>query len=705
MAKGNDIRRAQLISPFGVGSMYVQSDGTSVIVGGLDHWFESIGGNKVNKEEFKIEELRLTRASCLNIHSIYQPPESRTSNVGEAENRNLFIPALRFPRWHSCSRCGTLKPHSATDPFIGGARDKGYNARCDQPIKGSNGKQCGGDLVQVRFVAVCSHGHIRDFPWQEWVHREANPDCGSPLKIENRTGTGLSAIHVRCQDENCPAHNRSRSLSEIMSVEPDGTTHLSRNLCENGQPFLCDGQSAWLGRFDENSAECDQQLRAILRGASSIYSSMIKSALFVPLVNSAEQLHQLFQDHYDNDQNWQQQLAPGLLGTMYANAIANNNDGAIQQILNMAQGPFQQPDYRERVEEWLDENGNLNEAFREELRLFCENLWDQAADDNAEQEEDETVEVLSEVAEYYEEYRVLRDNIEDKNLVVRKRSGTEYTGEVAPDTKLSDYVSSVSLIDRLRETRVLYGFSRIDGAPPPPPPDLEHQPNRYAPAMQMLRRKNIYHQYTKDWLPGYQVFGEGIFIQFNKEKIDAWEQSLNEKLNAGIAKVFEDLPYYQYYRDNQDGRFQQFNLTPRYVLLHTISHLLINRLIFESGYSSSALKERIYVSTDSSNEMRGLLIYTASGDSEGSMGGLVRMGNPGTLERVFKQALKEAGWCSTDPVCGEGVIQGQGPHNCNGAACHNCALLPETVCERFNAFLDRTLVVGTMEHPEIGFFS
>ena len=102
--------------------------------------------------------------------------------------------------------------------------------------------------------------------------------------------------------------------------------------------------------------------------------------------------------------------------------------------------------------------------------------------------------------------------------------------------------------------------------------------------------------------------------------------------------------------------------------------------------------------------MAGILIYTASGDSEGTMGGLVRMGRPGFLEPIVRAALDDAMWCSVDPVCIEVGEYGQGPDNCNLAACHGCALLPETACEEFNRFLDRAVLVGSHADASIGFF-
>ena len=125
---------------------------------------------------------------------------------------------------------------------------------------------------------------------------------------------------------------------------------------------------------------------------------------------------------------------------------------------------------------------------------------------------------------------------------------------------------------------------------------------------------------------------------------------------------------------------------------------------FECGYGSSSIRERIYCEkTDNEYGMYGVLIYTASGDSEGSLGGLVRQGAKDHIEDTIRDAVRNASWCSSDPVCIQSY--GQGPESCNLAACHNCALLPETCCECGNRLLDRGTIVGTLDDKSIGFFA
>jgi len=135
--------------------------------------------------------------------------------------------------------------------------------------------------------------------------------------------------------------------------------------------------------------------------------------------------------------------------------------------------------------------------------------------------------------------------------------------------------------------------------------------------------------------------------------------------------------------------------------VHTTAHIVINQLVFECGYSTASLRERLYVSADLAAPQAGILIYTSAGDSEGTLGGLVRLGEPDRFAGVLRRAIQRASWCSADPVCSEVSNRYDG----NLAACHSCVLLPETSCENFNRALDRALAVGLPAAPSCGFFS
>ena len=200
------------------------------------------------------------------------------------------------------------------------------------------------------------------------------------------------------------------------------------------------------------------------------------------------------------------------------------------------------------------------------------------------------------------------------------------------------------------------------------------------------------------WLPANQVHGEGIFLEFDSEKLLKW----NRSTNGYFDKLLDRYHTAMLNRNKDDEK----DISPVFIMMHTFAHLLIKRLCFNCGYGSSSLREKIYFSSDKEKQMNGILIYTSSGDSEGSLGGLVRQGKEEHLAKLIKDSIADAEWCSADPVCSDvGQSSGQGPDSVNGSACHNCCLVPETSCEEFNSLLDRATIVGTLDDKSLGFFS
>lgn len=287
----------------------------------------------------------------------------------------------------------------------------------------------------------------------------------------------------------------------------------------------------------------------------------------------------------------------------------------------------------------------------------------------------EVSEEMSEDAYRLAEYNVLVKSSGSDNLPFHSKNNTiaHY------DPVIEKFFKSISLVYKLQETRAFVGFTRSE---PKVIPISEQK--------KMLRLGNA------NWLPAIQVQGEGIFFEFNKEFLEEWA-----KRPAVLARL-KNLQ--QAYSRSKFGANFKGTLRPEYVLIHTFAHLIINQLSFECGYGSSSIRERIYCEkAENQHGMYGVLIYTASGDSEGSLGGLVRQGTKGRIEDTICNAIRNAAWCSSDPVCIQSL--GQGPESCNLAACHNCVLLPETCCECGNRLLDRGTIVGTLEDKTIGFFS
>ena len=245
------------------------------------------------------------------------------------------------------------------------------------------------------------------------------------------------------------------------------------------------------------------------------------------------------------------------------------------------------------------------------------------------------------------------------------------------------FLKSISLIHKVREVQALVGFTRLK------PVDSTDAPRSQAVIVPVKEPD------TK-WYPAYDVRGEGIFIEFDSSSINNW-RSENQFLAERVALLNGN------YKKSFIGENHPREITGKFLLLHTISHLLIKQLSFECGYGIASLKERIYCSEAADGkEMAGILIYTACGDSEGTLGGLVRQGRSDTFPSIFNKAIENARTCSNDPVCS--LSQGQGRDSLNLAACYSCTLIPETSCEEFNCFLDRGVVVGTFDNPNLGFF-
>jgi hypothetical protein len=271
-----------------------------------------------------------------------------------------------------------------------------------------------------------------------------------------------------------------------------------------------------------------------------------------------------------------------------------------------------------------------------------------------------------------EEYEALvrgrEETTQDTDFATR---AAELPGTLAP------YLTQVQLVTRLREVRVLDGFSRIY---PPHGGDGE-QGNVVA-----LRSEGV------DWLPGIEVRGEGLFFRLDPDAVKVWEQ--RDPVNARAALIADrDRKLHEEW-----GTSQPRPITPRFLLAHVLAHAIINQLALDAGYPAASLRERLFVDTDEC----AMLIYTATSDSAGSLGGIISRGTGPLLEALIKSAVRGFEWCSADPVCIES--EAGGVDALNLAACHCCALLPETSCEEMNSFLDRGLLVGIPDDPGVGYF-
>jgi hypothetical protein len=237
------------------------------------------------------------------------------------------------------------------------------------------------------------------------------------------------------------------------------------------------------------------------------------------------------------------------------------------------------------------------------------------------------------------------------------------------------YLASVSEVSRLREVRALRGFTRVL-------PGGDDDTTKLAPLSLDVR----------SWLPAVEVLGEGVFVRVDERALERWERT---EFALGRAEAIDKA--YEV-RAKLYGQESPPRVSARELMLHSFAHVLLTELSLDAGYPVASLRERVYARPGQS----GILVYTATADSAGSLGGLSAQSQPDRIWSVVRSAVLRSQWCSSDPVCIEST--GAGADALNLAACHACLLLPETSCERMNHVLDRATLVGLPETAGVGFF-
>ena len=414
-------------------------------------------------------------------------------------------------------------------------------------------------------------------------------------------------VHREAKNRNCDGALTYRSggagdsMASIKLTCTCGATSTLDGI--TGRDMKCHGRKPWLGNADQGE-ECDRALRVVLKGASNVYFPKAQSGLFIP-VRQQDNVRLI-------DQFW-----------------SNNQE----QIVERAG----RDEARMQLDGWLEGRWENDHQFRAAGLLWPDLRTAIHLKLDGEQEgqpEDNTTPVAKERFRF-QEFEVFKAATQAAHPDLSMRMADAYNW--AENGLPNELVSQVVLFDKLRETRVLTGFQRRE-------PDVVTDP--------VQLRALMWGPNPGNWLPAIIVRGEGIFIRFNDELLAEWEKKEDVKAHFDryVARI------------NAQPSQQPPPQTPRFLFLHTLAHLLIRRLTFECGYGSSSLRERIYCHEFSLTEpMNAIVIYTASGDAEGSLGGLVRQGEPGRLEAMLRQAVEDGEWCSSDPVCSDIGLQGQGP--------------------------------------------
>lgn len=551
---------------------------------------------------------------------------------------NEGVSYARFPEWYFCSKC---RKFQNIKEWVKEYKERATQNQLDSDpnmVKYMRCPTCKSDLVVTRIVSVCEHGHIDDFPWIQWVHCQNTNGGPKPVCMRPKLEFKTSATSTEGLEGLTVTCEACKAKATLKSAFDKNRFEELEKEYQGQYNFCCSGRHPW-----KNTHEyCDKYPRALQRSSSSVYFPITASSLVIPpyssLLNSKIENSNAFESHKN------------VIATMKKNPVMS---AIIDQVILGTIG-IASTDISLEIGVPADQ-----------IRPILERKWL-----NAESGEGDTTSVTYRS----EEYEALSGNI-----VVDSEDYGDFLREPTDISKYGiPFVKNISLIHKIREVQALTGFSRIK------------------PVEQGSEKAVSIKQPNTNWYPAYEVHGEGIFIEFDEAAIQKWISS-----NSMLQKRADILN--ENYARSYFGTIKPRSIDAKFLLLHTISHLLIKQLSFECGYSIASLKERLYCSNpEDGHVMSGILIYTASGDSEGTMGGLVRQGRADIFPGIYKKAMESAMTCSNDPVCS--LSRGQGRDSLNLSACYSCSLIPETSCEEFNTFLDRGVVVGTYENRKIGFY-
>lgn len=676
------IRISQSVHTYVPGAIYIDQFGAPLLLHGCNSWFKKFDGYDRlfpvdDIEDFKVLEPRIS--NFLNINHFRRMIDYRTGDTGPG--RYFPAPASRFPAWYMSnhkisiegkfnSRRGAIDVDGRFSQMIYLQPDQanlfdtesGFKQYCNRILNPKNPAANCSVFRAVRFLAICPKGHLSEFPWKKWCGCTC-ADGQERLFINDKSGSSLSSVKLLCNT--CIHYETLEGMTTFDDLRQNrlNQSKLSEVVGK------CGGERPWL--FDAgNTNACDQPLVGALVNGTNVTISKVFSGLYLPPKPSgADTLTVLMTSYWDKFLDCSADDHTSL-------KFAENMDADITDFINDIKDKYA----FQRLQ--TNERNQLVTFIKEYLRTGKGPGQQNMANDV--------------VSFRFEEYERLSSNSNDKELVVA-------AAELGADHFLSQTgISYLSLVKKVRITRVSLGFVRF----------RENIENNRINTIQDQASRALELFFDKkpntdsSWLPASVEYGEGIFIKFDQNRITSWINNNEGQINARLGSVLQRLQM-NYRFQSEFGFNTGFTEWVTFLLLHSFSHILIKELVHECGYGSAALRERIYVSCKPETPMSAIFIYTASGDLEGGLGGLVEIGTPARIEKVIQKALIRASWCSSDPICSE--LPGQGPRKENMAACHSCLLLPETACETFNSGLDRALLMGTPTNGNTnisnGFFS
>lgn len=685
-----DIRQSQVIHTWPTGAI-IDLPQLSLIMlchdDGEEDWGAPDSQNNVHNKQTVINDPRL--AEAFRVSSFIVPPV-----FDGMSNARTY--GIRFPSACYCPKCGMIEVNGKQR----GAGKTLEVASFDSAMKPfwcnscfSHQKLDGPVMVPMRFVIATENGFLDDFPWDWYVH-ESIPEergRGNRLFYKSKGGSAsLSDILIKSYRsdgsfvvqkdlsrifdqeifaKSCPVHGHYLEYVRGMLSKPwrgwgkDGTYIKERvDIPGHGQ--------IWSG---EEMTDDSKSIfpRTMQRGAGNLIFPIIYSSILLP-------------------ENSYEQACPPAVYEKIKSSIEMRLDDCYDEYKDYDNAKWK-AFVLERVTSSKPNVLNKLPYSGAQLEQFVKNYF---GEDTSSRFGNKAERLRS------QEYSAfLANNDLEEKIWFKKRN---FPGDSYNERLGKDLLQSVVLLDQLSAIKVLRGFTRIKPLRTEELIFADHgdglvgfQAKEFA-RIQDARKRPL----ETDQLPAVEVRGEGIFLQFNSDLLEEWSTRYDDSRLALINHNIRQA--------NIDFHQASSAINKRYLFLHTLSHILLKELSEDSGYNMSSLSEIIYCSNDNkigtTEEMNGILIYTTTSDSEGSLGGLVEKGLPEYLTTLLKKGIDKSKWCSSDPLC-ISTSSGQGFLGLNLAACYSCIFLPETSCEKMNKYLDRATLVGTLEDGEMGFFS
>lgn len=632
MGQYEQIQTRKAVSSYGgVGSIIETRDG-SIIISPFDEWpfFKVIDGkfeehNLISDKRFKN---RLSKY-FQELEHLVRIPINELRQGYDPENKFAFLSAKYFPEWFYCNNCHRFDKidswkknwENNVDTFH---KENFYPPKCFSCyVKKREKKKKFYDLEQVRFILTAPNGDVADIPWDKWAmlsQKAKKDDSRNNDSDENSEEEIITLSNIKIPEDLILEYKTSDKLDDLK-----GLWLIAKN--KKGEQLNFTTLS---GMFNlriniqdliPNTVQKDILFKPVIRSSNSVYYPNILSSIFIPANDELNSKKiEIIKELYEK----------GLSSEIIANILPTTNNLIISKEVIQA----------------LIDNG------------FSER----------------EVEIAKTENEYrYDEYKfVIENEASDRkeDLVFEKIDNSFFQNEL---------IESIYRMDKIKITSVQTSFTRQE------PISTDSFLND--DEIETISNDTILKKFTSKngigtkYLPAIESYGEGIFFNFDDEKLENWVKS-NSDIEKRIATIIEN-------HNNLDLNFNdKLDVNPMYVLLHTFSHLIIKELEYLCGYPATSIKERLYI--DSNLKMNGILIYTIAG-SEGSYGGLTSICNDEKIGKLIHSAMIRAKDCATDPICYH--TNGQGVSNLNLSACFSCTLLPETSCEMFNCYLDRRILV------------